>query len=269
MSKVFFRFKAAKDFDSITFDGAAISVFDIKREIIHQKKMGKGLDFCLHVFDANTDEEYKEDLTLVPRSHSVTVKRLPAKAPGKGSANKYVSGVGSIGPPGSMISVANINGDPTTNSSNKPVMIQAYNGPMSGGSKNVLQSMLVAEAADAVKLTDAETDPNKPLTESEKFTKMMEEAGDAFSKRAEEMALTAPKFQYNTNNNRDRNKPGYNNTNSAVTNREGGGGRHYNAEYQQQRQKMDRGPPPANYVCYRCSQKGHWIQGKKAEFRSF
>lgn len=56
MSKVFYKFKAAKDFDAITFDGASISVFDLKKEIMVAKKLGKGTDFSLHLYDQTTNE---------------------------------------------------------------------------------------------------------------------------------------------------------------------------------------------------------------------
>ena len=40
----------------MTFDGTHISVFDLKREIILQNKMGNGKDFDLGVYDNVTGE---------------------------------------------------------------------------------------------------------------------------------------------------------------------------------------------------------------------
>ena len=40
----------------MTFDGTGISIWDLKREIILQNKMGKGTDFDLAVYDADTEE---------------------------------------------------------------------------------------------------------------------------------------------------------------------------------------------------------------------
>ncbi|TPX61297.1 hypothetical protein PhCBS80983_g01155 [Powellomyces hirtus] len=75
MSVVFYKFKSAKDYDTCTFDGTNISVFDLKREILVAKKLGKGTDFDLAVFHAQTNE----------------VSRQPATKPGKGTAQKYLT----------------------------------------------------------------------------------------------------------------------------------------------------------------------------------
>ena len=55
MSKVFYKFKAATDFDTITFDGESNAVFDIKKEIMLEKKLGSGIDFNLHLYDNETN----------------------------------------------------------------------------------------------------------------------------------------------------------------------------------------------------------------------
>lgn len=92
MSVVFYKFKSAKEFDSATFDGTGISVFDLKREIIIKKKLGKGLDFDLHLYNAqNENEEYTDDQMMITRNSSVLVKRNPAMKPGKGTAQKYLN----------------------------------------------------------------------------------------------------------------------------------------------------------------------------------
>lgn len=58
MSVIYYKFKAAKDsdYDVFTFDGPGASVFDVKREIIRAKKLGKGTDFDLAIYNAQTDE---------------------------------------------------------------------------------------------------------------------------------------------------------------------------------------------------------------------
>jgi protein MPE1 len=65
MSVIFYKvieyliqFKSAKDFDTCTFDGTGISVFDIKRDIMINKKLGKGLEFDLSIFNAQTNEGF-------------------------------------------------------------------------------------------------------------------------------------------------------------------------------------------------------------------
>jgi hypothetical protein len=56
MSSVFYRWGARRDESRITFDGTHISVFDLKREIILNNKMGNGKDFDIGVFDNVTGE---------------------------------------------------------------------------------------------------------------------------------------------------------------------------------------------------------------------
>jgi protein MPE1 len=92
MSVVYYKFKSSKDHDHITFDGTAISVFDLKRDIIMAKKLGKGTDFDLALYNPHNNQEYKDDHALIPRSSSVLVRRLPAHV-GKGSAQKYINNV--------------------------------------------------------------------------------------------------------------------------------------------------------------------------------
>lgn len=53
---VYYRFKSQKDFQRIIFEGIGISVWDLKREIILESKMGKGTDFDFAIYNADTDE---------------------------------------------------------------------------------------------------------------------------------------------------------------------------------------------------------------------
>ncbi|ORY35195.1 DWNN-domain-containing protein [Rhizoclosmatium globosum] len=96
MSIVFYKFKAAKDFDQAVFDGLGISVFDLKKEIMVKKKLGKGLDFDLLVFNAQTNDEYPDDNQVIPRNTSILVVRRPAAKQGRGTASRYV--MGGMGP---------------------------------------------------------------------------------------------------------------------------------------------------------------------------
>lgn len=110
-SSVFYKFKSQRDESRVTFDGTAISVFDLKKEIILANNLGKANDFDLYVYDASTNQgtstyaawhsdldsstphlEYKDDSQLIPRSSSVVVKRMPSQRPGKGKAAMYIAG---------------------------------------------------------------------------------------------------------------------------------------------------------------------------------
>ncbi|KAG5518243.1 hypothetical protein PMAC_003039 [Pneumocystis sp. 'macacae'] len=95
-NSIYFKFKSQKEPGRISFDGATgLSVFDVKREIILQNKLGTGTEFDLAIYNSN-DEEYDDDTTIIPRSTSITVRRLPPSKPGKGTAARYVSGNPSI-----------------------------------------------------------------------------------------------------------------------------------------------------------------------------
>ncbi|KAI9344212.1 DWNN domain-containing protein, partial [Zopfochytrium polystomum] len=89
-SVVFYKFRSAKDFDKAVFDGLSISVFDLKREIMVNKKLGKGTDFDLAIFNAQSNEEYTDDAAMIPRNTSILVQRNPAKKSGRGNAQLYL-----------------------------------------------------------------------------------------------------------------------------------------------------------------------------------
>lgn len=55
-SFVFYRFKSQKEPSRISFDGLSIGVWDLKKEIIHNNKMGKGGDFDFAIYNADTEE---------------------------------------------------------------------------------------------------------------------------------------------------------------------------------------------------------------------
>ena len=55
-SSVHFKFKSQKEPSRVTFDGTGISVFELKREIINQSKLGDGSDFELEVYAEDTGE---------------------------------------------------------------------------------------------------------------------------------------------------------------------------------------------------------------------
>lgn len=55
-SFVFYRFRSQKEPSRISFDGTGISVWDLKKEIIMENKMGKGTDFDFAIYNADTEE---------------------------------------------------------------------------------------------------------------------------------------------------------------------------------------------------------------------
>lgn len=74
---VHYKFKSSLDYDTVTFDGLHISVGDLKKAIIQQKKIGRSSDFDLQITNAQTKEVYKDDDTLIPKNSSVIVARIP------------------------------------------------------------------------------------------------------------------------------------------------------------------------------------------------
>lgn len=81
---IHFKFKSAKEFDTVTFAGTVIRVLDLKKAIIEKKKLNKGLDFDLVITDAQNGKVYDDENMQLPRNTSVTVKRIPSQQPGSG-----------------------------------------------------------------------------------------------------------------------------------------------------------------------------------------
>lgn len=104
-STIFYRFRSQKDSSRVLFDGTGLTVFDLKREIILDNKLGDGTDFQLRVYNPDTDEEYEDDAQVIPRSTTVVVRRSPAAktfsihsrnkgglAATMGNATRYITG---------------------------------------------------------------------------------------------------------------------------------------------------------------------------------
>lgn len=76
-SSVHFKFKSQKEPSRVTFDGTGISVFELKREIISQNRLGDGTDFELSIYNEDTGEGMFETaksfaLALLDSKYSVT-----------------------------------------------------------------------------------------------------------------------------------------------------------------------------------------------------
>lgn len=94
-SVIYYKFLHQKNKSVIHFDGTAISVFDLKRDIISQNHLGTGQDFNLRLYHSEQpDLEYELDNDVIPRSSYVLAKRSPATSKmGKfNNASRYVSG---------------------------------------------------------------------------------------------------------------------------------------------------------------------------------
>lgn len=76
---VYYKFKSAKDYDSISIDGHFISVANLKERIFESKHLGRGTDFDLVVTNAQTNEEYLDEAMLIPKNTSVLIQRVPGR----------------------------------------------------------------------------------------------------------------------------------------------------------------------------------------------
>ncbi|KAK6464103.1 zinc finger protein required for cell viability [Scheffersomyces coipomensis] len=94
-SVVYYKFLHQKNKSVIYFDGTAITVFDLKRDIILQNQLGSGHDFNLRLYHSEQPEvEYELDQDSIPRSSYVLAKRSPAiaKAGRAANASRYITG---------------------------------------------------------------------------------------------------------------------------------------------------------------------------------
>ncbi|KAL3635682.1 hypothetical protein CASFOL_020229 [Castilleja foliolosa] len=76
---VHYKFKSAKDYDSVAIDGHFISVGHLKENIFELKHLGRGTDFDLVVTNAQTNEEYLDEGMLIPKNTSVLIRRIPGR----------------------------------------------------------------------------------------------------------------------------------------------------------------------------------------------
>ncbi|KAF4592969.1 hypothetical protein EYR38_008675 [Pleurotus pulmonarius] len=222
-SSIFYKFKSQKAESRVTFDGTGISVFDLKREIILANNLGKANDFDLFVFDADTNQEYKDDSHIIPRSSSVVVKRMPAIKPGKGKAGMYIAGANSQHPTSDSVQRPGANAH---NSWHRGAMSKRFDGK--------------EEAT-----TSTPPKPATPVFVKNNITKEDEAAAMAamFQAQTANWEETQEKMSHATKI--------Y--TNPRGTGFPSRGGKPFTAP------QNDR-PLPPSYVCYRCGQKGHWIQ---------
>ncbi|KAJ5172254.1 hypothetical protein N7492_004847 [Penicillium capsulatum] len=193
-SSVHFKFKSQKEPSRVTFDGTGISVFELKREIISQSRLGDGSDFELSIYNEDTGEEYDDDTTIIPRSTSVVARRLPAARPGKGGAARYVSGKMPV--------------NARNASRTEPMISRATPGTGQTVNNNVLEL-------------------NNAQTEEEKINALFNLQATQWKEQQQEMANATP-VPFGRGRGKPLNVPDH--------------------------------PPPPGYLCYRCREKGHWIQ---------
>ena len=60
MSSIHYKFRSLKDYDTYTFEGAGVPVWELKQEIISAKKLNRANDFDLIISNAQTNQGNKE-----------------------------------------------------------------------------------------------------------------------------------------------------------------------------------------------------------------
>ncbi|KAI8996331.1 DWNN domain-containing protein [Trametes punicea] len=226
-SSVFYRFRSQKDESRVTFDGTGISVFDLKKEIILANNLTKANDFDLVVLDSS-GEEYKDDSQIIPRSSSVIVKRVPAR-PGRNSALRYLATSGA-----------------TSASADGAAKLSGSAGGANGWGRpggHMSKRFDHKEPKEEPKATEKPPPPapviNNVVTKEDEAAAMaaMFQAQTAnWEETQEKMSQLVAIRIYNNPRGTPR------------------GGKPYQPSHHHDR------PLPPSYVCYRCGQKGHWIQ---------
>ncbi|KAI0305857.1 DWNN-domain-containing protein [Multifurca ochricompacta] len=224
-SSVFYKFKSQRVESRVTFDGTGISVFDLKKDIILANNLGKANDFDLVVFDSSSGEEFRDDSHIIPRSSSVVVKRVPPTRPGKGKAAMYIAAPGT-----SATSESKPNGPAgTTSWSNKGSLSRRFD--KEATSKSVPAPLQTFTGKDG----EAAAMAAMFQAQSANWEETQEKMSQLVSSLAVLPCLTR-----------------------VYTSQRGTGfvrgGKPFAPHHQSER------PLPPSYVCYRCGQKGHWIQ---------
>lgn len=149
---VHYKFKSTLHFDTITFDGLHISVADLKKEIVQQKRLGKIIDFDLQITNAQNKEgkyygyiysldnilkvnvsfvaEYKDDNFLIPKNTTLIISRIPIAHPIKKGWDPSAENA------------------PSTASTNKAEHLNMDLFKMQGSEEEKIQAMMMQSTAD-------------------------------------------------------------------------------------------------------------------------
>jgi len=76
MSAIHFKFSSSNQYQTITFDGMYMSLFELKKAIMEKLKL-KSTEAGLNLTNAQTLKEYKEDTAQIPKNSSILVRRVP------------------------------------------------------------------------------------------------------------------------------------------------------------------------------------------------
>lgn len=240
-ASVYYKFKSQREPSRITFDGTGISVWDLKREIILQNKMGKGIDFDLSVYSADTEEEFKDDNYIIPRSSQVIVRRLPPSKPGRGSASQYVADLQAAGPNSTVVerSAAGPSDGARRGPMHRGQMSMRFDGRDASGTPNQDAGTMSGGAAGTPASGAQAISAGLEGDEASRIAAMFQATTEQWDETQERMA-----------NATYRDRPGMPRRAPRPPTA--------NAPNAFQSPAHDR-PPPIGYICFRCGTKGHWI----------
>ncbi|TBU20834.1 DWNN domain-containing protein [Hamiltosporidium tvaerminnensis] len=76
-SSINYRFRSMKNFAKINFEGNSLPLWELRSEIITQKKI-TSKDFDLIFYDAETNEEINDEYQPIYRNSQIIIERIPA-----------------------------------------------------------------------------------------------------------------------------------------------------------------------------------------------
>eukprot|EP00111_Clytia_hemisphaerica_P004788 TCONS_00013764-protein len=79
MSSIHYKFRSSLEYDTITFDGQAVSLSELREAIMKQKKIAQSPNYTLEIINAQTKEVYNTDESMVQKNSSVVVRRVPVQ----------------------------------------------------------------------------------------------------------------------------------------------------------------------------------------------
>ncbi|KAJ2077727.1 Retinoblastoma-binding protein [Coemansia sp. RSA 988] len=257
MSQIQYRFRSTKDYSTIVFDGLSISVIDLKQEILRDQKLNPN-DFDLVVTNEQTNEDYKDDMALIPKSTVVLARRIPYTGPKMSRvapANNYRQPTAGYGTPQFGNGSQRIPGTQAGGAANP----FGYRGPQSVG-MGAGKSGDVSEQDEQISAEVAQ-DP-----EDARIAAMLQQSDDQWMHQQSIMEMYVRELCNHVFRQR---LPFQARFQCAVAVGQaakphlqrplhpGRGGFRPRPHLMRPEHKE---PPPPNYVCHRCGIQGHWIE---------
>ncbi|KAJ1812720.1 Retinoblastoma-binding protein, partial [Coemansia sp. RSA 2598] len=225
MSQIQYKFRSAKDYSSVIFDGLSITVLDLKQEIMREQKLDPE-EFDLVITNEQTNEgkylekpqskrrrrDYKDGMAMIPKNTMILVRRVPYTGPKMSR----------------MVAAGH-------HQQQRPVGYGANAGGQfmhrrpPGFSARPQKGASSASEQEEHNVFGMTTDMSND--DDARIAAMLEQSNDQWQHQQSIMEMQRPAFQA---------RPGY------------------RPRPHQMRPELQ-GPPPPNYVCFSCGQKGHWI----------